>query len=132
MGLGDNSPCAVGADSFGSFLEEEKRRRLDFSVSIAFEEHESQNKMGRILSLVNPFKSRFWMFPEHLQWGINRFVNYGLATDIHDDFEDAFQKMHRNAGKPSPQEAIKLEVMNPIQKVHVVQPSKFKGNWAAP
>ena len=105
------------------------RRRGDFTVHIANEDHESASKDGRILSMVPVFKSRFYVFGEHLSWLVKRFIDYGLASDMHDDVEDAFQKAHRNLGNPDSDAVKRLDSLKPVYIKPVEPQNSFKGNW---
>jgi hypothetical protein len=128
-------PWTVETNAFQTllyhFLQREARRIADFSVNIAYEQHESKNKAGRILSLVPVFKSRFYMFGEHLSWLARRFCDYGISPDMHDDIEDAFEKAHRNLVYPAKDTSIKLQRISPIiRKIKPVEPVPIiEGSW---
>ncbi len=128
-------PWTVETNAFQTllyhFLNQEMRRRQDFTVNICNEDHESSSKDGRILSMIPVFKTRFYMFGEHLSWLVKRFIDYGLASDMHDDVEDAFQKAHRNLGNPDRDSAKRLNSLMPVY-IKPVEPSEaYKGNWIA-
>ena len=111
------------------FLYQEMTRRKDFSIDIAHEDHESQSKDARIMSMHPVFKSQFYEFREDQQWVIQRWIDYGLASDMHDDMEDAFQKAHRNLEHPY---EYHYEQIEKIPSIHVVEPPKLiEGSWAA-
>ena len=117
-------------DAIYHFLNQEMRRRKRF-INIANEDHESVRKESRILSLLPVFKSGFWMFGNHLQWLVQRFLDYGLASDMHDDVEDAFEKMHRSVILPGEQEYKQLKEIPAYEKSEkVVEPQdNFEGNF---
>ena len=116
-------------DAIYHFLYQEMRRRNKY-INIPFEEHESVRKDARILSLLPVFRTGFWMFGNHLTWLTQRFLDYGLASDMHDDVEDAFEKMHRNIRILTSDDDSKL-LNIPALHVKVVEPvNEFKGNFA--
>ena len=125
-------PWTVETNAFQTmlyhFINVEMRKKDDYSVNIAYEEHESTNKKGRILSLVPVFKAGFYVWPNHLDWLVQRFINYGLASDIHDDVEDAFQKMHRNLSNPYREDYSKLQQIKP-RYIKPVEPAKLEDSW---
>ena len=112
------------------FLNREMRRRNKYSVHISHMDHETANKRGRILSLVPVFKTRHYIFGEHLSWLVQRFIDYGMASDMHDDVEDAFQKMHRNLAMPNKDDDVKaIKILKPMYTIPVEPKQSFKGNW---
>lgn len=116
-------------DAIYHFLNAEMRRRNKW-INIANEDHESTRKDSRILSLLPVFKSGYWVFGNHLQWLIQRFLDYGLASDMHDDVEDAFEKMHRGAIPPSEDIYKRLVNIPAYSTQRVVEPGKpFQGNF---
>ena len=116
-------------DAIYHFLYKEMTRRNRF-INIPFEEHESARKDARILSLLPVFRAGFWMFGNHLEWLKQRFLDYGLASDMHDDVEDAFEKMHRNVRMLTFEDHKRLQQI-PALHVKVVEPvEEFKGNFA--
>ena len=126
-------PWTVETNAFQTMLYHFVGKRMqqenDFCVRIAFEEHESKEKKGRILSLEPVFKNKFYAWGQHLDWLCQRFTNYGLSSDVHDDVEDAFQKMHRNLSKPTTHQYDKLRDIKPIY-IKPVEPAEvFTGNW---
>ncbi len=115
-------------DAIYHFLYQEMTRRGKF-INIPFEEHESVRKDARILSLLPVFRTGFWMFGNHLSWLVQRFLDYGLASDMHDDVEDAFEKMHRNVRMLTFEDDSKL-MQIPSLHVKVVEPvNDFKGDF---
>ena len=125
-------PWTVETNAFQTllyhFLNKEMLARNDFSINIAHEDHESKNKRGRILSLVPVFKSGYYTFGNHLDWLIKRFTEYGTAPGMHDDIEDAFEKMHRNLARLNENSINYINKIMPYQ--HVVEPAKkASGNW---
>jgi hypothetical protein len=67
-----------------------------------------------------------------LGWLVKRFIDYGTASDMHDDIEDAFQKMHRNLATPDKTAVHRLKTLMPIYIKPVEPVQTFNGNWIAP
>jgi hypothetical protein len=126
-------PWTVETNAFQTmlyhFVSKKMAERNDFSVRIAYEEHESKEKKGRILSLEPVFKTGFYNWGTHLDWLVQRFVNYGLASDVHDDVEDAFEKMHRNISRPMQKQYDKLRDIKPVYIKPVEPEETFNGSW---